>query len=1449
MAVGRISGPLLKANLVRSTLPVDRRNLAFETDLLYIDVNNQRIGVKTTSPQYPLDVQGTIRTTDLQVSGTAEINNVTISANSITTTGNQLNLATPDSAVYNNRLIVDDLIIDGNTITATDTNQNFEIIPSGTGTVEVRGDTRVEGNIHATGNIRADGNIQIGDQDTDTITINADVASNLVPDASNTYTLGLANKRWDEVFANNLTVDNLTLTGNITVNGLDLTARPGKTYYVATNGDDLQTGTHQNDPYASLTKALSVAVAGDHIHIYPGTYTEAFPLVIPVGVSVRGDGLRAVTIQPTTPTKTNDAFILNGEVTIEDLTVTGFNYDSVNNTGHAFRFNSNADSSGYTVTSRSPYIRNVTVLTQGTVTSANDPRGFASGDAGKGAFLDGSMATAWSREAGALFQNVTMITPGVDAVTLTNGVRVEWLNSFTYFANRSIYAYDGVSGLAGQGQTNLRVDGLSGSITAGETVYYYDTDGLTVIAQATIDSVDGNKLHINGKVTGFELPPESGGKTMVANGNAQLNTSIKKFGVSSLQLSGTGDSTNTANSVDFGFGTDDFTVETWVRSNQAQTTTLFDFRANQSSDNGVQVSLNNSTPRILLNGSYVLTGTNGFNDNIWTHFALSRKNSYAKIFINGVNSGQTRNPKTLTLNSNVATNSGTVKYGANSIAFDGADDCIDVANTADFGFETGDFTVESWIYTNASSTQSVFDFRTSSVQDRVYLYITPVNSKAILYVNGSVIAEITGVTLNTWHHVAVTRQAGIGRLFLDGVPTANFIFANNLGSTTPCRIGARFDAIGTDEFSGFMDAMRVSSTAKYTAAFTPGNLINTTDTLLLIDGEDGVEDNTNLYMSTNLASAKPLTIGNNYSNNNGFNGYLDDFRVLKGISIYSTNFTPPTAELTRSAETTLLLRFNGDNGATAFDETLTLPQDIRFSGGATAERFSLVDYADFGAEVRAIASASIYGNYGLWGDGLGVRMYMISHNLAYIGNGKEVSNDANTVVQVNEVVKQNDASIFFTSVDHKGDFRVGDQFYVNQETGQVDFTTSTLNIDIDQGVTFTTGADITVINGSSVETGNIKISGNTIESLTGDITLDANSDQINLQNNVDITGNLNVTGDITIGGNVTIGDETTDSINITAGIGSDLKPALDNQYDLGTATKRWNTVFTRQLLTDSVRIDNNVIQTVDSNADLELRTNGTGNVNVENFSFNGDTISNTNDIVINPSTGVFRVDGTGAVKVPTGTTAQRPGSPTLGMLRYNTDTGFFEGYDGNWIPLAGVSDIDQDTYITAELTPGTDDDTIRFYAAGQLVADVNSTRFDVQSLVVDNLLLQGNSISTTGTDQDLVLNANGLGTIRVEDFVFEGNTITNSVPDSPTVFRTTGDGYIDVSQAGGFVLPTGTSVDRPSAGVTGMIRYNTNDQRVELYDGTSWGSIAGSSGAVSILDATEIAIKIALTYG
>ncbi len=290
------------------------------------------------------------------------------------------------------------------------------------------------------------------------------------------------------------------------------------------NGDDAHRGNHILDPFASLTYALSQVTAGDTVHIFPGDYTETFPLTVPAGVTVKGESLRSVSIRPTTETRYNDAFLLNGETTINDLTVTGFQsggnfysrtytdstnpffivqagtapfahtyvsggtvtaggttynvtagttyneatgfltvyHDGPNNwgagqdtfisglsfscngdtrtfpdNGYAFRF-----ATDYEATSRSPYIRNITVITTGTTTSALDPRGFDTGDAGKGAYIDGAYATASSVNTAMLFHSATFITPGVDAITITNGARVEWLNSFTYFANRSMYAFD-----------------------------------------------------------------------------------------------------------------------------------------------------------------------------------------------------------------------------------------------------------------------------------------------------------------------------------------------------------------------------------------------------------------------------------------------------------------------------------------------------------------------------------------------------------------------------------------------------------------------------------------------------------------------------------------------------------------------------------------------------------------------------------------------------------------------------------------------------------------------------------------------------------------------------------------------------------------------------------------------------------------------------------------------
>ena len=74
---------------------------------------------------------------------------------------------------------------------------------------------------------------------------------------------------------------------------------------------------------------------------------------------------------------------------------------------------------------------------------------------------------------------------------------------------------------------------------------------------------------------------------------------------------------------------------------------------------------------------------------------------------------------------------------------------------------------------------------------------------------------------------------------------------------------------------------------------------------------------------------------------------------------------------------------------------------------------------------------------------------------------------------------------------------------------------------------------------------------------------------------------------------------------------------------------------------------------------------------------NGGTIDNVTlggTLAGNPSfSGNVVFSGTGQVKLPAGTTAQRSGSPANGMIRYNNDEDSFEGYiDGAWGGISGA---------------------------------------------------------------------------------------------------------------------------------------------------------------------------------
>jgi len=1033
--VGKISGPLLRSNLTRT------ENLAFETDLLYIDHLGLHVGIRKDSPIRDFDINGVSNTTDIISENSVTFGNMLFTRDSISTLSGTISI-TSGGVIETPELRVGDLYFNNNVLGSYTTNSDIQLTANGTGEIIIPSNLEVFGNIHATGDITADGNIILGSGDEDNVSFGADIASDITPDSTSAaataavitsgscpetwavprtlsvigtlngknlynyfneylewtgtywkywnttvgagayyrsddnttypwqaitwtavgvgtpvpiflqqsgtgYNLGRSDKRWAPYEGKQGDVANNILVGdNVSFAGITVNLGIENTWYVSTNGVDTNPGDHPNFAFATVTEALSAAqsAGGNNlIYIMPGTYTEVFPLTVPANTTVRGQSLRSVKIQPTVGTNDKDAFLLNDGCLISDLTVANFYYDSVGNTGYAFRFVNNIN-----VTAKSPYIQNVTVITAGSVTSGSDPRGFDEGDAGRGALVDGSVVNAASNQASMLFNAVTLITPGVDAVTMTNGVRVEFIDSFTYFANRSLYATNGSLGFASLGVT-------------------------------------------------------------------------------------------------------------------------------------------------------------------------------------------------------------------------------------------------------------------------------------------------------------------------------------------------------------------------------------------------------------------------------------------------------------------------------------------------------------FGAEVRVIASASVYGNIGAEADGDQTLMYLINHNMAYIGSGKDVTNDRSLVVQAQETVELNSGKIYYQSQDQSGNYRVGDVFEVNFDTGFVnlapgsfDFTGSSLTVGLPGTQTYIDAERITLPN--------FTISGNTIKSDINEVNIASSNGLVNFLTNTNFTNNLAVSGDVTVGGSlINLGNQVTDTIDFEMEFTSDIIPATDGLYNFGSSSKNWDNVYTRQFNVGDITITDNYIAVNQSNEDLLIQANGTGRVVVDNLRFKTQLDSSSGNINLN--SGSLNTVFTGnAVTLAQGNSSQRPS--IISDFRYNTQTNEFEGYNSAPVLMGGVRDLDQNTRIQIN------SDQFYFYADG-----TNIGRLDTAgNLIVNNFssqgqfALDGNTVTvgsaTPGVTAGLFASGTGSVVIDTSNYSFRNNSLVNTVLNSDTQFVMTGvqkeQKVVFAANQKGVKVPYGNTANR-NTGRIGELYWNTQTVRLEVFTGTSWVSAVGAfSTEVTAEDANDL---------
>ena len=238
--------------------------------------------------------------------------------------------------------------------------------------------------------------------------------------------------------------------------------------YVTKDGHVENTGLKLGDAKPSVGAALTIATAGSCIRISPGVYEEDNPLVIPKQVSIVGDSLREVSIQP--QNQVEDLFyVANGDY------FGGMSFIGTMTSGNAiFRFN--PDKKDYI--SQSPYVRDCTNFVKNSI----------------GMMINGNDAVGPFKSM--VLDSYTQYNENGIGCSITNEGYAQLVSMFTICSDTAVYvgsggACDLTNSNSSFGNYGLISDGVGpkkyvgvitspSTVDASEFVVDYGTDDFTV---------------------------------------------------------------------------------------------------------------------------------------------------------------------------------------------------------------------------------------------------------------------------------------------------------------------------------------------------------------------------------------------------------------------------------------------------------------------------------------------------------------------------------------------------------------------------------------------------------------------------------------------------------------------------------------------------------------------------------------------------------------------------------------------------------------------------------------------------------------------------------------------------------------------------------------------------------------------------------------------------------
>ena len=202
----------------------------------------------------------------------------------------------------------------------------------------------------------------------------------------------------------------------------------------------------------------------------------------------------------------------------------------------------------------------------------------------------------------------------------------------------------------------------------------------------------------------------------------------------------------------------------------------------------------------------------------------------------------------------------TMRNNSYSASLNGSTQYFTIAGDATkFGFGTGDFTIEFWVYPTALGSRRDFIDMGDASTSGPLIWFDGTSSLQYYYLSTRITAS--GVlTVNTWHHIALSRSSGSSRLFVNGVQVGStYADTLNYSGTGTIYIG-RNQGASLGFVAGYMSNLRiVKGTGLYTTNFNPSlkplNAIANTSLLTLQNST--IFDNS-IY-AANVANVGPVT--------------------------------------------------------------------------------------------------------------------------------------------------------------------------------------------------------------------------------------------------------------------------------------------------------------------------------------------------------------------------------------------------------------------------------------------------------------------------------------------------------------------------------------------------------------------------------------------------------------